>query len=70
MKVIKDFSCKCGNKFEKMVDNEDKHAECPGCQSEANVVYSLNFVLNGTDGSFPTASDKWAKCHEKGGIKH
>lgn len=70
MKVIKDFSCECGNEFEEMVDNTVKHTKCPVCQSEANMVYSLNFKLDGTDPGYPTAYERWARSHERGGKLH
>lgn len=70
MRVIKDFKCNsCEEEFEALVENLNKHTTCPDCGSElAKVFYkSMNFQLDGTDEGFPTAYNKWADRHERGG---
>lgn len=63
---VYDFRCDNGHEFEAFVEKDVTTSRC-GCGANARKIISVpNFHLDGTDPSYPTAFDKWAKDHEKG----
>lgn len=61
-----DFVCADGHSTELFVHSGTTQSVCGNCGKQATRVISKpNFKLNGVDGSFPTASDKWAQVHEQ-----
>jgi putative FmdB family regulatory protein len=67
MKFLYDFKCSsCGNQFETLVTPTEKETECMVCGSLASRKLSApRSKLEGITGSFPTASDAWARKHEE-----
>lgn len=66
MKILFNFLCNdCGHPFEEFTEYK-KTSECPQCHGIADKqVTAPTISLEGYSGSFPTASDKWAKKHWK-----
>lgn len=61
-----DFECSEGHKHEYFVHSDTREVECLICGARAyRVVSTPNLKLDGITGSFPTASDKWARVHKQ-----
>jgi len=62
-----DFRCQtCRYKWEAVAVDENSEEFCPKCSDIAQpIISSVNFRLNGADPAFPTASERWAKRHER-----
>jgi len=62
-----DFKCQsCGYTWEDVAVDETARQGCPKCSDIAlPIISSVNFRLNGADPAFPTASERWAKRHER-----
>ena len=67
MKLIYDFKCHaCGNQFETLVTPATLEKECLVCGSLASrKLAAPRAKLEGITGSFPSASDAWARKHEE-----
>lgn len=61
-----DFVCADGHSTERFVNSAVVQSVCDECGKQATRVISKpSFKLDGVTGSFPTASDKWARVHEQ-----
>ena len=61
MRRIFEFSCPCGQVFEKLVDERTRAVEC-GCGMAAERIMSAPSVkLEGITGAFPGAYSKWER---------
>lgn len=64
-----EYKCPRGHWFEDFNTIENReNKKCPDCGAKAKKLISavrLDYYSMGTDPSLPTASDKWAKMHEK-----
>lgn len=67
MRKLEDFEClSCGFKWESLV--ADDHDYCPQCGEHCKkIITGCNFKLEPVSGDFPTATERWAKMHEKEG---
>ena len=66
MKVMRDFNCpSCASVFERFTDKRVAQCQC-GVMAR-DVPCAPSFRLEGVTGHFPTASDRWARNHEKAG---
>jgi len=62
MKRMFEFSCKCGNLFEKYIDDKERVSRCPECDAMAQRIVSMPRIsLEGITGSFPGAYDSWER---------
>lgn len=69
MMQLNDYQCNdCGLVAERFCDS-DATQFCFVCGKPMLKLLRANFKLDGTDPSFPTAADKWAKRHEKAAHK-
>ncbi len=61
MRRIFEFSCPCGQVFEKYVDDSIRAVDC-FCSSKAErIVSTTNFKLEGITGAFPGAYSRWER---------
>jgi hypothetical protein len=67
VKVLNDFQCDLGHKYEYFVDNTATEVECQICSKRATKCRSVpNFQLPGNDkAGFPTAHAAWEKKREQ-----
>jgi hypothetical protein len=65
MMQLNDYQCEtCGSVVERFCEvSVPQH--CFVCGDTMAKLIKATFKLDGTDPSFPTAADKWAKRHEK-----
>ena len=65
--ILYDFFCNhCGTSFEAFAKMKEMRTQCPQCGKPAGRCLSTpRIALDGTDPSFSTAYDKWAKNHEQ-----
>lgn len=67
MLVFYDFKCSNGHIYEDFVARGTTTSRCK-CGANAKKVLTVpNFHLDGSDPSWPTASDKWTREHERKG---
>lgn len=70
MRVIDDFACPNGHVFEALENRDVTQVRCKECDSKAQRKRAVpKFHLNGADAGFPTAHDRWARDHERGGAQ-
>jgi len=63
---VYDFRCPENHITERFVSTDVEETECPTCEAKAKrIISGGNFTLDATSGDFPSATDKWAKHHEK-----
>lgn len=64
-----DFECtSCGHGFEELVESSVHSVNCPECDGAGARQISpvrSDWRTMGTDPSFPSAADKWAKMQEQ-----
>lgn len=61
-----DFLCTHCNRVEEKFTVDDVVSHCSLCgKEETKLITSMNFKLDGTDPSYTTEWDRWAKVHEK-----
>lgn len=66
MRLMFDFKCKEGHKFEKLVEPEVFIKECPDCGDLARRQFAApRSNLEGITGAFPGAAEKWARTREE-----
>ncbi len=63
--ILFDFKCPQGHIEEHLVQSSTTTYRC-SCGEQANRMISpVRAVLDPVSGHFPTATDKWAKAHER-----
>lgn len=67
MRVVYDFACGSGHKFEALVPFGTKETPCRFCDTVASrLLSSPTIKLEGITGAFPSAYDRWTRIHEQG----
>ena len=66
MRTLRDFGCvSCGTVTESLRDTETSQIMCPECCGDAvQLLCAPTVRLEGISGSFPGATEKWARIRE------
>lgn len=63
-RLLYDFECGIGHKFEKLVSQDEIVVPCVICNNPSSRKLSAPTIgLEGWSLSFPTAADRWARNH-------
>ena len=70
MRLIYDFECENGHRFEALVHAAVTDTPCRFCATHASrLLPAPRSRLEGITGAFPSAYDKWTRMHEQGAIQ-
>ena len=61
-----DFKCPKGHIEEHFAKDDEKQRRCSCGELSRRIISPVRAKLDPLSGHFPTASDKWAKMHERG----
>jgi hypothetical protein len=67
---LHDFKCPEGHITEELVQPDTASIKCTCGEQAIRIITPINFHLNGSDQSWPSAHSKWVREHERAGNKH
>ena len=65
MRVLNDFECPEGHRFERFIDSESKETRCDCGLMATKVLSAPRVYLDPISGDFPGATMKWARQRQE-----